>query len=57
MIFTRERKNNRKNRKTISFLMFSGGKKWEILEEMTFDNKSRGATWSLMFKNRIIVEP
>lgn len=27
MIFTRERKNNRKNRKTISFLMFSGGKK------------------------------
>ena len=27
MIFTRERKNNRKNRKTISFVMFSGGKK------------------------------
>ena len=27
MIFTRERKNNRKNRKTISFPMFSGGKK------------------------------
>ena len=27
MIFTRERKNNRKNRKTISFLMLSGGKK------------------------------
>ena len=57
MIFTRERKNNRKNRKTISFLMFSGGKKMgplarNGLDTITVQSGKMGKEYTELIKKK-----
>ena len=36
--------------------MILGGRKWEILEEIAYDSKSEGTTWSMTFTNGSIVK-
>ena len=57
MIFTRERKNNRKNRKTISFVMFSGGKKMgplarNGLDTITVQSEKMGKEYTELKKKK-----
>ena len=57
MIFTRERKNNRKNRKTISFVMFSGGKKMgplarNGLDTITVQSGKMGKEYTELIKKK-----
>ena len=57
MIFTRERKNNRKNRKTISFLMFSGGKRMgplarNGLDTITVQSGKMGKEYTELIKKK-----